>query len=44
MAGALVLLAFAGEAKTGQEAISIGTVLIATAIAISYAGARILVT
>ncbi len=44
MAGALMLLAFAGEAKTGQEAISIGMVLIAAAIAISYAGARILVT
>jgi hypothetical protein len=43
MTGALALLAFAGEAKTGQEAISIGMVLIAVSIAISYAGARILV-
>ncbi len=44
MAGALVLLAFAGDARTGQEAISAGMYLIAGAITITYAGARLLLT
>ena len=41
---ALVLLAFAGDATTGQEAISLGMYFIAGAIVIAYAGARVLLT
>ena len=41
---ALILLAFAGDARTGQEAISLGMYLIAGAIVITYAGARLLLT
>ena len=41
---ALILLAFTGDARTGQEAISLGMYLIAGAIIITYAGARILLT
>ena len=42
MLAALILLAFAGHANTGQEAISLGMYLIAGAIIVTYAGARIL--
>ncbi len=42
MAAALILLALAGDAGTGQEAISLGMYLIAGAIAVTYAGARLL--
>ncbi len=42
MAAALLLLAFTGSAGTGQEAISLGMYSIAGAIAITYAGARVL--
>jgi len=42
MAAALILLAFAGDANTGREAISLGMYLIAGAIIGTYAGARIL--
>ena len=41
---ALMLLAFAGDARTGQEVISLGMYFIAGAIVITYAGARILLT
>ncbi len=39
---ALILLAFAGDASTGQEAISFGMYFIAGSICITYAGARLL--
>jgi len=40
----LILLAVIGDARTGQEAISLGMYGIAGAIIITYAGARILLT
>ncbi len=43
-AAALLLLAFAGDASTGRETISLGMYLIAGAIVINYLGARILLT
>lgn len=43
-AAALILLAFAGDGRTGEDAISIGMVLIAGAIVINYLGARVLLT
>jgi hypothetical protein len=44
MAAAALLLAFAGGAGTGREAISLGMYMIAGAIAVTYAGAWILIT
>ncbi|HWJ18227.1 MAG TPA: MFS transporter [Geobacterales bacterium] len=41
---ALILLAFATDARTGQEVISLGLYFIAGATIITYAGARILLT
>lgn len=43
-AAALILLAFTSDARTAQEAISLGMYLIAGAIIITYAGARILLS
>ena len=43
MAAAALLLAFAGGAGTGREAISLGMYMIAGAIAVTYAGAWILI-
>ncbi len=43
-AAALLLLAFAGGGKTGQDVLSFGMYAIAAAIAINYAGARLLLT
>ncbi len=41
-AAALILLAFASGAATGHEAISLGMYMIAGSIAVTYAGARVL--
>jgi hypothetical protein len=41
-AAALILLAFASGSATGHEAISLGMYMIAGAIAVTYAGARVL--
>jgi hypothetical protein len=41
---ALLLLVFAGDARTGQEVISLGMYFIAGAIVITYLGAWILLT
>ncbi len=43
MAAAALLLAFAGSAGTGREAISLGMYLIAGGIAVTYAGAWLLI-
>jgi hypothetical protein len=43
MAAAALLLAFAGGAGTGREAISLGMYMIAGAIAVTYAGAWLLI-
>ena len=43
MAAAALLLAFAGSAGTGREAISLGMYMIAGAIAVTYAGAWLLI-
>ena len=41
-AAALILLPFASGAATGHQAISLGMYMIAGAIAVTYAGARVL--
>jgi hypothetical protein len=43
MAAAALLLAFAGGAGMGREAISLGMYVIAGAIAVTYAGAWLLI-